>query len=384
MNAHVKNLQRHMRELCLRIGTRHVGSTGEARAADYVEQVFGEQGYTVAREAYPTIGWDAHNFALTDMESGAVFPMYPCFFSNAVTLEDTLLWLGSGELARVGDIEVAGRLCIVNRAGETGRVQTRNQVAEELDAQGAAAAIFCGEHFHAINTKIQRSPFLKKMGAAAIAGETLVRLAALPRDRRYRLVIDAQKFEHTSHNVIARIEAGPRKAVFGAHYDTAPFIQGAADNASGTAALLELARLLKGRTADWSVDFVAFSAEEYIADDCPPGSADYVRRHQAKSLRWFMNFDSIGFQGAETDALQVGFPSRLPAFNTAFAVEDYSGAGDDKAFHAAGIPTLWYRTASPFKRIHTPDDAYETVSANRIAAFVNDAVNVATTLFQQQ
>ncbi len=383
MDTSLKNLQRHMQELCLRIGTRHVGSDGEARAARYLEEVFMEQGYAVVRESYPTIGWNAQEFALTDMESGTAFPMYPCFFSNAVTVEGMLLWLGGKELDRLEEIDVAGRLCIVNRAGETGRVHTRNQVAEKLDSLSAAAAIFCGEHYRAINTKIQRSPFLKRLGAASISGETLVQLASAPRTRPYRLHIEAQKFEHISSNVIARIEGGPRKAVFGAHYDTAPFIQGAADNASGTAALLEVARLLKGRTADWSVDFAAFSAEEYIADDYPPGSEDYVRRHRTEPLRWFMNFDSVGFQGAETDTLQVGYPERLPAFNTAFDVEDYSGAGDDKSFHAASVPTLWYRTASCFKPIHTPDDCFETVSTERIAAFVQDAVAVASALFAE-
>ena len=39
-----KNLERHLTELCLRIGSRHTGSAGEKAAADYLEKVFREKG----------------------------------------------------------------------------------------------------------------------------------------------------------------------------------------------------------------------------------------------------------------------------------------------------------------------------------------------------
>ena len=46
-----ENLERHMTELCLRIGSRHIGSPGEAAAANYIEQTFREYGYPTFREA---------------------------------------------------------------------------------------------------------------------------------------------------------------------------------------------------------------------------------------------------------------------------------------------------------------------------------------------
>ncbi len=64
--------------------------------------------------------------------------------------------------------------------------------------------------------------------------------------------------------------------VVGAHYDSAPGTPGADDNGSGVAALLELARLLKGRQYERTVRLVAFPNEE------PP----YFRKVEMGSYQW--------------------------------------------------------------------------------------------------
>lgn len=72
--------------------------------------------------------------------------------------------------------------------------------------------------------------------------------------------------------------------LIGAHYDSVPGSPGANDNASGVAALLEIARLLAGRPQARSVRFVAFTNEE------PPffysaqmGSRVYARRARERN-----------------------------------------------------------------------------------------------------
>jgi Zn-dependent M28 family amino/carboxypeptidase len=70
----------------------------------------------------------------------------------------------------------------------------------------------------------------------------------------------------TYYNVIGEVKgANPDKKeilVIGAHYDTAVGTPGADDNASGIAALLELARLTALNPAERTIRFVAFSLEE--------------------------------------------------------------------------------------------------------------------------
>ena len=85
-----------------------------------------------------------------------------------------------------------------------------------------------------------------------------------------------------SKNIVARFgpDAGPL-TVIGAHYDACGPLPGADDNASGVAGLIELARLLDGRTLAHPVELVAYSTEE------PPyfGSSWMGSAFHAKSLR---------------------------------------------------------------------------------------------------
>jgi hypothetical protein len=53
-----------------------------------------------------------------------------------------------------------------------------------------------------------------------------------------------------------------KRIVVGAHYDVCGEQQGADDNASGVAGLLELSRLLKGKSLSYRIDLVAYTLEE--------------------------------------------------------------------------------------------------------------------------
>jgi Zn-dependent M28 family amino/carboxypeptidase len=69
----------------------------------------------------------------------------------------------------------------------------------------------------------------------------------------------------TCHNLIAEARGGARPGeivILGAHYDSVRGTVGANDNASGVAALLAIARRLKGEPPDRTLRFVAFANEE--------------------------------------------------------------------------------------------------------------------------
>lgn len=64
-------------------------------------------------------------------------------------------------------------------------------------------------------------------------------------------------------NVIASFGTEHKKRIIvGAHYDVFGAQDGADDNATGTTALLELARLLKGEKLNYRIDLVAYTLEE--------------------------------------------------------------------------------------------------------------------------
>lgn len=82
----------------------------------------------------------------------------------------------------------------------------------------------------------------------------------------YNVSFQTYRFQGNTYKNISteiRGKKTPEKIlIIGAHYDTVTGTPGADDNASAIAGLLELARLLRNRTFDKSVRFVAFTLEE--------------------------------------------------------------------------------------------------------------------------
>jgi len=369
-----------MTELCLRIGSRHCGSEGEKRAADYIEKFWREECHLpVVRECFPQQGWRFRSFLFVNLTTGEAVPAStPCFFSPKAAVESELFWIGSEQILQLEQLDVKGKFCFVEFWNGTSPVGM-NAISEKLDAMGAAAAVFIsnGHTGRAPSTKIQRSPFLKTMGACAVAEEGAIYLSRHKKDR-FRLFIDAERFDDTGCNVIARIP-GPApdspKIVVGGHYDTAPLIQGAGDNASGTVITMEMARILGGEKLPVAVDFVAFDAEEYIPEDFPLGSKDYIRRHKGEDLRMLLNFDDFG-QRIACCALMVSMTEKLPAFTSRWRQEPADYSGDDLTFHAAGIPSVWYYTKNPFRQLHTVLDTVEIMDYDLMTEGVEDALGL--------
>jgi len=90
--------------------------------------------------------------------------------------------------------------------------------------------------------------------------------------------------------------------VVGAHYDAVIGTPGADDNASGTAALLELARLAAGSAPARTLRFVAFTLEEppYFWTDSM-GSVRYARaaRERGDAITAMLALESLGYYRTE-------------------------------------------------------------------------------------
>ncbi|MGE0521284.1 MAG: M20/M25/M40 family metallo-hydrolase [Candidatus Binatia bacterium] len=109
----------------------------------------------------------------------------------------------------------------------------------------------------------------------------------------------------TFHNAeaVTAEPGGGASVVIGAHYDSAEGSPGANDNASGVAALIELARLLRDKPVKTPIRFVAFANEEapYFSTGEGMGSAEYVKRfpHAAERIRFMLSLETIGWYSDE-------------------------------------------------------------------------------------
>jgi len=94
---------------------------------------------------------------------------------------------------------------------------------------------------------------------------------------------DRPALDQPWHNIAVELpgrEHPERVLIVGAHFDAVPASPGADDNGTGTAALLEIARVLRGVAMERTVRLIFFNLEE-------PGligSSDYVRRRLKPEL----------------------------------------------------------------------------------------------------
>jgi hypothetical protein len=202
--------------------------------------------------------------------------------------------------------------------------------------------------------------------------------------------IDTVSLKLEGHNVIGFINhKAPQTVVIGAHYDHLGYNElggstyrkqqnekpqihnGADDNASGTAALIELAELLqKSPYRNHNYLFIAFSGEEqgllgsrYFVDHptIPLTQIDYM-----------INMDMVG----RLDTLKNSFSlsgtgtsprwdSILPNIQIADLKVKYdpsgTGASDHTSFYNVGIPVLHFFTGS-HSDYHKPSDDWELVN----------------------
>ncbi len=194
--------------------------------------------------------------------------------------------------------------------------------------------------------------------------------------------------KRSGRNVVGYIDNGAAyTVVLGAHYDHLGFGEdgnsmlrngeklihnGADDNASGTAALIEIARALKAsknKTANYL--FLAFSAEELGLN-----GSKYFTEHPTVDLSkvaYMINMDMVGRLNDSTKVLTVGGYGTSPWWGTLFSDKgknkyftvkfDSSGTGpsDHTSFYRKDIPVLFFFTGL-HTDYHKPSDDYDKIN----------------------
>ena len=196
-----------------------------------------------------------------------------------------------------------------------------------------------------------------------------------------KFTTDIGEKKRLGHNVIGFIDNNAANTVvLGAHFDHLGYGEdggsmhrtgekaihnGADDNASGTAALIELARLLKSSKAkNNNYLFIAFSGEELGLF-----GSKYFTEHptvELKSIDYMINMDMVGRLNDSSKVLTIGGIGTSPTWpevlnsvrSQAFVVKyDSSGTGpsDHTSFYRKDIPVLFYFTGL-HSDYHKPTD----------------------------
>ncbi len=368
------------------IGERHLGSPGERRTQEFLKDRLQTLGYEVVSEPFPTPGWryGEHEVRLAD---GEIMDAAPCYFSPGGEVRAPLktFWTARDSAGTLE--EFAGSVVFAGNY-DFAQVADTNALAERLDRAGAAALIINSPYNDTYSTKIVRSPHLKTMLVFTVSQRTALRMAR-EEGRLVSLRLDAEVFPHESANLVARHTSpgtSRGKLVVGAHYDTSPGIPGAADNASGIAALLEVAEMLQASLDGWDVDFVAFGGEEYGGPGYGIGGYCYWEAHRDEPIRAMMCLDGMGTYLTIPEA-RVGRSAglrelvRTHAASSGVRVLPFRRGSDQGIFHDHGIPTVWFCDGGADNGVrhyplHSPQDAIAIIDFQKLTRLTEDAAAV--------
>lgn len=224
-----------------------------------------------------------------------------------------------------------------------------------------------------------------------------------------KLNVEIAEKKRTGHNVIGYIDNGAATTVIiGAHFDHLGYGEdgnsmlrtgeklihnGADDNASGTAALIELAKILKASKAkNNNYLFIAFSGEELGLF-----GSKYFTEHATidlKSANYMINMDMVGRLNDSTKTLAVGGYGTSPQWATVINAQDKknpfvikidssgSGPSDHTSFYRKDIPVLFFFTGQ-HRDYHRPSDDADRINYEGELKIINYISGVITNLNKQ-
>ena len=400
------NLQTHIRYLAdPRLEGRRTGTPGEKAASDYISIALGQagvqpkgdnsgwlqafeidQGREVSQDAY---------FVVNDKPFQLEKEYFPLSFSaiTSVTGSPAVALQESGEPWFFDLRELLESNAGNPRFDLPGAIRTK---AAACAKKGATALILYNSSRTADNLTFNPH---EKGAPAAIPVIYITREAK----RKYlrdesasvdlRIRIGFSEKRRTGHNVVGYLNNGAvTTVVIGAHYDRADTTtsNGANDNASGVAGMIELARMLaSSKLRSNNYLFVAFSGE----DQGLYGSR-YLVEHSpvdVKKLNYMVNLDMIGRLSDSSHMLTLGGFGTSPSWgdlcNGIKAKKEFSlrlenrgdAPGDQTSFYQKEIPVLFLATADhPNAGVGSDDfDKINYAGELEVIKFVYDIVEAA-------
>jgi len=340
---------------------------------------------------------------------------YPLSQSNVGKIKGKTIWLGAGNHADyVNKKSLDGKILVYKLAdpnSENNKVTLENKIDTAI-ALGAKAVIIINQHQEVLEPDFK--PFFKanfyKIPVYFLSH--LNKLDTLNFDNAsVELNIDTITRTLTGHNVIAFLNnKAPQTVVIGAHYDHLGYNElggstyrktenekpqihnGADDNASGTAALIELAEIIKkAHLSKYNYLFIAFSGEE----EGLLGS-NYFCKHptiDGTKINYMINMDMLGRLDSTKNTFAIDGVGTSPTWNTALAKinidgikpktsESGMGASDHTSFYNIGVPVLHFFTGTHYD-YHKPSDDDQLINYKGELAVLKYIYNLIYNLEQE-
>ncbi|WP_342505955.1 M20/M25/M40 family metallo-hydrolase [Sporosarcina sp. FSL K6-2383] len=259
------------------------------------------------------------------------------------------------------------------------------EVGRQLtDTESAVLRLIDSEQLYASIQELTKEP--------RIAGTESERIAAAflsTQLEQYGYEVDVQTFtlqsstvdKPESQNLIVtkkttdRLPSTDDIIVIGAHYDSVVLSPGASDNASGTAVLLEIARIIKDTPTQSEIRFIFFGSEE----NGQAGSQNYVNEMTADEIERtiaMFNLDMVGsadagpltmftVDGMPNTATKIGNKANVDLFGETLSLAS-SAQSDHSAFHNVAIDAVMFTHFPLEKAYHSANDTIDKLSEQRL------------------
>jgi Zn-dependent M28 family amino/carboxypeptidase len=388
-------IHQNMFVLADQIGSRFAGTPSERQAQDYMLEKLGEYGYTNAEaEPFTYHGWERGSVKLEMISpEEKTFDAISLAMSPGGRLEGEVIDLGTGspeEFEAIDPTDVEGRIVMCSSATSPSgkRVHRRTKYGYAVE-YGAIGFIFMNHNPGQLPPTGSLRPAYKMGGeipGIGVSLETGSHMRRLAKGKSLEVGIkDGSKIipDTRSANIICELAGDGSRDEFiliGGHYDGHDIAQGAMDNLSATAVIMELARALKPYEGKFkrNIRFICFACEEIGVT----GSTCYVDQHQdeMEEIGVMINLELGGLaykEGTQHAAFTIYQPPGLKEYLKEFTErinypmtisEGTSAASDHWPFYMQGVPTMYmHAEPSPQRMIvgrgwgHTTADTMDKV-----------------------
>lgn len=359
----------HVQHLAGVIGPRVAGTPADRAAQEYLAGQLRQYGYAVEFHTFQFPFFETRRVEVAQAGTPPRAIAAAALFYSAATpaggLEADVVPVGLGQPADFEGRRVAGAIALIER----GVITFREKVANAA-SRGAVAAVVYNTGPGVISGTLGARSEIPAVAISQDDGRRLVEAAQAGRVR-LRLLVDTVVETRTSANVVGTKRGTTRPEeiiVVGGHFDSVAGAPGANDNASGTAAALEAARVLAGVPMARSLQVVLFAAEELGLY----GSAAFASERRA-GIVGMINLDMVGWgerlmigasPGRDESVVNVAeqVAQRLGIPVTRFR----AGASDHASFERQGVPVVFlHRGVDPY--YHQPGDVPANVTPRHLA-----------------
>ena len=331
-----------------RFGPRVAGTPTLERAANYLVGEYKKVGYEAHIQAFTYSRFEDAGSTLTVL--GTKLNGSALYASSMEAVQGRLIAVpNSGNPEDYKGLKARGTVVLVRRGNITFEAKLR-----AAEAAGALGVVLVNSVPSTFQTRIYQPSSLPMIVVSGADGEPLF-ARATKENLTVRLTSKVERVSVAGKNVVAYLSGVTQPSlILGGHMDSVPGSPGANDNASGTAATLEIARRMMGTPLSKQTWFVSFDGEE----DGLRGSRGFLDAQPdafKTGLKGMLNFDMVGVN----NSLAVGGSAKLVAtvqgLNSGVGkFEDFNGS-DHGSFIADGIPAVFFwRGYEP--NYHQPGD----------------------------